>query len=71
MHVLAEVCHHIVAHKSVQTGCIYGPLTQVLATLAVVAEGLLTQESESTLLWMDDKASSPCLKTGVPIDPGI
>jgi len=29
--------------KSVLTGSIYGPLTQVLATLAVLAEGSLTQ----------------------------
>ena len=45
-------------------GSIYGPLTQVLATLAVLAEELLTQASvqtlSQTLLWMDDKASSPC-----------
>jgi len=27
--------------------------------------------SMSTLLWMDDKASSPCWRPGVPIDPGI
>ena len=48
-------------------GSIYGPLTQVLATLAVLAEESLTQASiqtlSQTLLWMDDKASSPCLKT--------
>jgi len=53
-----------------------GPLTQVLATLAVLAEESLTQASvqtlSQTLLKMDDKASSPCMKTwGVPIDPGI
>ena len=40
-----------------------------------LAEESLTQASvqalSQTLLWMDDKASSPCLKTGVPIDPGI
>ena len=50
---------HWQQQKSVLTGSIY----QVLATLAVLAEGLLTQASESTLLWMDDKASSHCLKT--------
>jgi len=48
-------------------GSIYGPLTQVLATLAVLAEESLIQASvqtlSQTLLWMDDKASSPCLKT--------
>jgi len=48
-------------------GSIYGPLTQVLATLSVLAEESLTQASvqtpSQTLLWMDDKASSPCLKT--------
>jgi len=27
--------------------------------------------TESTLLWVDDKDSSPCLMTEVPIDPGI
>jgi len=46
---------------------IYGPLTQVLATLAVLAEASLTQASvqtpSQTLLWMDDKTSSPWLKT--------
>ena len=50
---------HWQQQKSVLTGSIY----QVLATLAVLAEGLLTQASESTPLWMDDKASSHCLKT--------
>jgi len=48
-------------------GSKYGPLTQVLATLAVLAEESLTQASvqtrSQTLLWMDDKASSPGLKT--------
>jgi len=48
-------------------GSIYGPLTQVLATLAVLAEESPTQASvqtlSQTLLMMDDKASSPCLKT--------
>ena len=43
-------------------GSIYGPLTQVLATLAVLAEESLTQASvqtlSQTLLWMDDKALS-------------
>jgi len=34
--------------KSVLTGGIYGPLTHVLATLAVLAEGLLTQVSIQT-----------------------
>jgi len=42
-------------------------LTQVLATLAVLAEESLIQASvqtlSQTLLWMDDKASSLCLKT--------
>jgi len=46
---------------------VYGPLTQELATLAVLAEESLTQASiptlSQTLLWMDDKASSPWLKT--------
>jgi len=41
-------------------------LTQVLATLAVLAEESLTQASaqtlSQTLLWMDEKASSPRLK---------
>ena len=41
---------------------IYGPLTQVLATLAVS----ICLNTESTLLWMDDKASSPSLKTRIP-----
>jgi len=48
-------------------GSIYGPLTHVLATLAVLAEESLTQASvqtpSQTLLWMNDKVSSPCLKT--------
>ena len=48
-------------------GSIHGPLPQVLATLAVLAEESLTQTSvqtlNQTLLWTDDKASSPCLKT--------
>jgi len=48
-------------------GSIYGPLTQVLATLAVLAEEPLTKASvqtlSQTLLRMDDKASSPCLRT--------
>ena len=35
--------------KSVLTGCIYGPLTQVLATLAVLAEESLAQASFQTL----------------------
>jgi len=45
-------------------------LTQVLATLAVLAEESLTRASiqtpSQTLLLMDDKASSPCLKTHTP-----
>ena len=63
----AEVCH--------RQPLIYGQLTQALATLAVLAEESLTQASfqtlslmgsctESTLLWMDNKARSPSLKTG-------
>jgi len=32
-------------------------------TLAVFAEESLTQASKSTLLWMDEKASCPCLNT--------
>ena len=54
--------------KSVLTGSIYdGPLTQVLATLAALAEGSLTHSihsnTKSTLpvVWMNEKASSPCL----------
>ena len=45
-----------------------GSIHQILATLAVLAERLPTQSSVqntwSTPLWMDDKASSHCLKTG-------
>ena len=39
---------YLTCHKSVLTGCIYGPLIQVLATLAVLAEGSLTQASIQT-----------------------
>jgi len=53
--------------KNLSRYMVHGPLTQVLATLAVLAEESLTQASvqtlSQTLLWMDDKASSPCLKT--------
>ena len=55
--------------KTVLSGSIYGPLAQVLATPVVLAEGSLTQASiqtlELTLLWMNDKACSPRLKTRI------
>ena len=64
----AEVCH--------RQPLMYGQLTQALATLTVLAEESgndpsILSNTESTLLWMDDKTSSPCLKTGGTIDPGI
>ena len=58
--------------KSALTDSIYGPLTQVLATLAVLAEGLLTQASIQTPFsgWMT-KPAHPVWRLGVTIDPGI
>jgi len=55
--------------KSVSTGSIYGQLTQVLPTLAALAEESHGPSIRSTFLWMDDKASSSCLKTG--LGPGM
>jgi len=47
---------------------VYGQLTQVLTTLAVLVEECtdpgICSNTESTFLWKDDKASSPFLKTG-------
>ena len=67
-HAWAEVCHHTAAEICHRQPLIYGQLTQALATLAVLAEESGTDPSilsntESTFLWMDDKTSSPCLKT--------
>ena len=61
--------------KSVFTGCIYGPLTQLLATLIVLAEGSLTQASIQTPSqpfsgWMS-KPALPVWRLGVPTDPCI
>ena len=45
---------------------VYGPMTQVLpvATLAILAqETSICSNTKSNLFWVDDKASSPCLKT--------
>jgi len=50
-------------YHSVILPLIYVLYNQSGNTLAVFAEESPTQASKSTLLWMDEKASSPCLNT--------
>jgi len=66
-HAWAEVCHHTAAEVCHRQLLIYGQLTQALATLGSIGwritDPSILSNTESTLLWMDDKASSPCIKT--------
>jgi len=42
-----------------------------VVTMHAGADPSIHSNTELILLWMDDKASSHCLKTGVSIDPSI
>ena len=74
MHAWAEVCYHTTPDVCPQ-GSTYGPLTQVLPVLAVLAEGSLTQASVQTPSqplsgWMT-KPALHVWRLGLPTDPGI
>ena len=67
-HAWAQVCHHTAAVCHRQPLIIIWTIDSGISYTGSIdwriTDSRILSNTESTLLWMDDKASSPCLKTG-------